>query len=78
MDCRRVSVLTKVPIEFGLIAPNHWHQPMWVDEVRAAEGRRQMEQDGIIYGGAYRVRMMSFVYSLSTLQGVFRTYPPEI
>jgi hypothetical protein len=48
---RRVSVLTSGKVEFGLIPHDHWYQPDWIDEAKATEGRHQMVQDKVIYGG---------------------------
>jgi len=48
---RRVSVLTNSKMEFGQIPRDHWYQPTWIDEEKAKEGRKQMEDDNIIYGG---------------------------
>jgi alpha 1,2-mannosyltransferase len=49
-------VLTDAKMEFGLIPKNHWFQPDWIDEEKAAEGRRKMEADGVIYGGSSILR----------------------
>src|SRR6266545_7154960 len=48
---RRVRVLTDAPIHFGLIPPEHWYQPEWIDENLARLGRLRMMGQGIIYGG---------------------------
>ncbi|KII84909.1 glycosyltransferase family 15 protein [Plicaturopsis crispa FD-325 SS-3] len=55
---KRVSVLTKAPIEFGLIPKEHWEQPSFIDVDRATESRKKMEQDNIIYGGSLSYRNM--------------------
>ncbi|KAG6332510.1 hypothetical protein ID866_6580 [Astraeus odoratus] len=47
----RVSVLSPSLMEFGVIPHDHWYQPSWIDEEKAAASRKQMEADGIIYGG---------------------------
>ena len=54
LDCRfrRVSVLTNSKMEFGLIPHDHWFQPTWIDEEKAKAGRKQMEDEHVIYGGA--------------------------
>ncbi|KAF8077935.1 glycosyltransferase family 15 protein [Lyophyllum atratum] len=49
---RRVSVLTDAPIFFGLIPREQWFQPDWIDESKAADGRRRMMWQGIIYAGS--------------------------
>lgn len=48
---RRVSVLTDAEVSFGVIQPEHWYQPEWVDEERATEGRNKLVAQNIIYGG---------------------------
>ncbi|KAF8212223.1 glycosyltransferase family 15 protein [Mycena galopus ATCC 62051] len=55
---QRVSVLTNAPISFGLIPPEHWVQPEWIDEDRARKGRLQMMSHRIIYGGSVPYRNM--------------------
>ncbi|KAF8345050.1 glycosyltransferase family 15 protein [Amanita rubescens] len=54
----RVSVLTNSKMEFGQIPRDHWYQPTWIDEEKAKEGRKQMEDDNIIYGGSVSYRNM--------------------
>ncbi|KAF8746158.1 hypothetical protein AX14_000201 [Amanita brunnescens Koide BX004] len=54
----RVSELTDARVEFGLIPPEHWHQPSWINETRAADERRQMEAKSVIYGGSVPYRNM--------------------
>lgn len=48
---RRVSVLSSAQMEFGIIPRDHWYAPSWIDEVKAADVRKKMEEDNIIYGG---------------------------
>ncbi|KAF7329042.1 Glycosyltransferase family 15 protein [Mycena kentingensis (nom. inval.)] len=55
---KRVSALTRAPIEFGVIPHDWWYQPDWIDEERAKEGRRKMEEQGIIYAGSVSYRNM--------------------
>ncbi|KAJ3514835.1 hypothetical protein NLJ89_g2142 [Agrocybe chaxingu] len=54
----RVRVLTDAPIEFGLIPPEHWYQPDWIDEEKATKGRSNMMAQGIIYAGSVPYRNM--------------------
>ncbi|KAF9026459.1 alpha-1,2-mannosyltransferase [Hymenopellis radicata] len=54
----RVSVLTSAKMEFGVIPPEHWYQPDWIDEDRAAKARADMVKDGIIYAGSVAYRNM--------------------
>ncbi|KAF5348300.1 hypothetical protein D9756_010537 [Leucocoprinus leucothites] len=49
---RRIRVLTNAKVEFGLIPPEHWYQPDWIDEAKATEGRENMVANNIIYGGS--------------------------
>jgi alpha 1,2-mannosyltransferase len=55
---KRVSVLSSVKMEFGLIPREHWFQPNWIDEAKAKAGRDQMEKENIIYGGSVSYRNM--------------------
>lgn len=48
---RRISVLSAAPMEFGVIPHDHWYAPESIDEEKAANGRKKMEEDNIIYGG---------------------------
>ena len=45
-------------VTFAEIPHDHWFQPDWIDEERAAEGRKKMEEDHIIYGGSKSYRNM--------------------
>ncbi|EAU92099.2 alpha-1,2 mannosyltransferase KTR1 [Coprinopsis cinerea okayama7 len=49
---RRVSVLIKSPVHFGVIPPDVWNQPDWIDEEKAAAGRKKMVEEMIIYGAS--------------------------
>jgi alpha 1,2-mannosyltransferase len=48
---RRVTILSNSKMQFGLIPAHHWHQPDWIDEKKAEEGRNNMVENNIIYGG---------------------------
>jgi len=50
---RRVSELTDATVEFGLIPPDHWHQPDSIDEEKASAARDAMAQNNVIYGGTH-------------------------
>ena len=54
----RVSILSAATMEFGLVPPEHWHQPDWIDEEKATASRNQMMADNIIYGGSVSYRNM--------------------
>jgi len=47
-------MVTYSKVEFGVIPQDHWFQPDWVDEDKASKARKQMEENGVIYGGARR------------------------
>lgn len=49
---RRISNLVSGKIEFGVIPKEDWYQPDWIDENKAAAGRKKMEENNVIYGGA--------------------------
>ncbi|KAH8990426.1 glycosyltransferase family 15 protein [Lactarius hatsudake] len=75
---RRVSILTSGPVYFGKIPDEHWYQPKWINETHAQEGRRKMEDDGVIYGGSVSYRNMcrfnsGFFYRQPLLQN-FKYY----
>lgn len=46
-----MSGIVSGPIQFGLVPPDHWNQPEWIDEDRAAEGRHKLVSANVIYGG---------------------------
>ena len=50
------------PVSFGLIPQEHWYQPDWIDEEKAAAGRAKMVADNVVYGGE-----ISVVRSLGSL-----------
>ncbi|KAF9246499.1 glycosyltransferase family 15 protein [Melanogaster broomeanus] len=53
-----ITVLTDVPVSFGLIPHDHWFQPEWIDEDLAREGRDRLVRQNIIYGGSVSYRNM--------------------
>ncbi|KAF9052644.1 glycosyltransferase family 15 protein [Panaeolus papilionaceus] len=54
----RIQVVTSAPISFGLIPREHWQQPAWIDEERAAEARTHMMNQGIIYAGVVTIYLL--------------------
>jgi alpha 1,2-mannosyltransferase len=48
---RRVSALTNLIVEFGIIPRDHWYQPDWIDENKAAAARDRMVAAKVKYGG---------------------------
>lgn len=62
---RRVSVLSSAQMEFGIIPHDHWYAPPWIDEQKATDARKKMEEDNVIYGGtSYRVGIGSIARPL--------------
>ncbi len=55
-----MSVLTDAPVHFGVIPPEQWYQPEWIDEDLARRGRLRLMEQGVIYGGtAYALLCVS-------------------
>lgn len=48
----RVSNVVSGPVYFGQIPEEHWYQPSWIDQTKADEERKKMEDEGVIYGGS--------------------------
>ncbi|CAK5277300.1 unnamed protein product [Mycena citricolor] len=53
-----VRTLTDSKVEFGLIPHDHWFQPDWIDENKAAAARQDMIEHDVIYGGSVPYRNM--------------------
>lgn len=49
---RRISNVVDGKVEFGLIPHDDWFQPDWIDEDKAAAGRKKLEN--VIYGSESR------------------------
>jgi hypothetical protein len=47
----------------SLIASSVREEPEWIDEDKAAPIRKQMEDDGVIYGGSRSYRRMCRFFS---------------
>ncbi|KAI0030492.1 glycosyl transferase [Vararia minispora EC-137] len=54
----RVGNLIQGEVYFGQIPHDHWYQPDWIDEQRAAAGRKQLVRQKVIYGGSVSYRNM--------------------
>ncbi|KIK55947.1 glycosyltransferase family 15 protein, partial [Collybiopsis luxurians FD-317 M1] len=70
---RRVSVLTHSEIKFGTVPKDHWLQPDWIDEKKAANAKKQMELSRVKYGGCLNYQHMcrfnaGFFYQHELLQ----------
>ncbi|KAI9310602.1 glycosyltransferase family 15 protein [Dichotomocladium elegans] len=50
--------MTNAKTEYGLIPKEHWSFPDWIDVKKAAEERRKMGEQGIIYGDSLSYRHM--------------------
>jgi hypothetical protein len=50
-EIRGATAATNASVSFGLIPREHWFQPNWIDEERAAEGRATMARKGMPYAG---------------------------
>jgi alpha 1,2-mannosyltransferase len=48
---RRTTEITDSKVEYGLIPPDNWYQPAWIDEEKAAKARKDMVAHQVIYGG---------------------------
>ncbi|KXN83452.1 Glycolipid 2-alpha-mannosyltransferase 2 [Leucoagaricus sp. SymC.cos] len=53
-----VRAATNSKVEFGVISPEHWNQPEWIDEQRATAAREKMVEAGVKYGGSVSYRNM--------------------
>ncbi|QLL34761.1 hypothetical protein HG536_0H01360 [Torulaspora globosa] len=54
----KVTEAVSGEIEFGLVPKEHWSYPNFVDQEKAAEERKKMEEEGVIYGGMESYRHM--------------------
>ncbi|KAF8343559.1 glycosyltransferase family 15 protein [Amanita rubescens] len=53
-----ISGLTDAPVQFGVIPPDHWNQPPWIDEDKASAARDEMASKNVMYGGSISYRNM--------------------
>jgi len=67
---RRVKVLTSAQMDFGLISPDHWYQPDWIDEEKATENRNNLVASNVIYGGEHLTLFISILRSNFALGSV--------
>lgn len=72
---RQVAAVTSSNVSFGLIPPDDWNQPDWIDETRAKAGRDALVRQNIIYGGEPLRRGVSRSSSqpMTSQQTVYRT-----
>ncbi|ODV81522.1 glycosyltransferase family 15 protein [Suhomyces tanzawaensis NRRL Y-17324] len=52
------SAIVSGKTKYGLIPKEHWSYPEWIDQDKAAETRKKMKADGIIYGDLESYRHM--------------------
>lgn len=45
-------------VKFGVIPKEHWSYPEWIDQEKAAERRKQMQEEGVFYGDKESYRHM--------------------
>ncbi|KAI0690378.1 glycosyltransferase family 15 protein [Cytidiella melzeri] len=68
-----VKNIASGPVYFDIIPHDHWYQPEWIDEHKAEEGRNNLVNQGVIYGGSVSYRNMcrfnsGFFYRLPVLK----------
>lgn len=59
VGCRQVAAVTGSNVSFGLIPPEDWNQPDWIDEEKAKAGRDALVRQNIIYGGEFLRQVVS-------------------
>jgi alpha 1,2-mannosyltransferase len=50
--------MTKAKVSYGLVGEEHWSYPSWIDQNLAKNKMKQMEAEGVIYGGSESYRHM--------------------
>ncbi|KZT42076.1 glycosyltransferase family 15 protein [Sistotremastrum suecicum HHB10207 ss-3] len=55
---KRTTEVTASKTSYGLIPKEHWVQPEWIDEPKAAKARQKMLENKVIYGGSVPYRNM--------------------
>ncbi|GJN93736.1 hypothetical protein Rhopal_006793-T1 [Rhodotorula paludigena] len=55
---RHTSAIASGPCSYGLVPREHWEEPEWIDESKAAEERKKMADAGVIYGDSRGYRRM--------------------
>lgn len=72
--CRRVEELTDSTVKYGLIPREDWVQPDWIDEEKAADARKAMVKNNVIYGGEFWVQSWNSADAYSIIQAVSRMF----
>ena len=57
----RVLNVISGPVHFGQVPEEHWYQPSWINETKAEEERKKMEEEGVIYGGSLSCGVLLFL-----------------
>ncbi|GAA5843332.1 hypothetical protein JCM11251_007288 [Rhodosporidiobolus azoricus] len=55
---RATSTVAPAACHYGLVPRSEWEEPGWIDETKAAEERKKMEDNKVIYGGSKTYRRM--------------------
>ncbi|CAO3663439.1 hypothetical protein G6F70_008396 [Rhizopus microsporus] len=55
---QKTSYLTKAQVYYGKIEPEQWSYPDFINQTKAAEGRKKLEEMEILYGGSESYRHM--------------------
>ncbi|BGP57933.1 hypothetical protein JCM8202_004634 [Rhodotorula sphaerocarpa] len=55
---RYTSSIASGPCTYGVIPKEHWEEPSWIDEGKAAAARQQMAEQKVIYGDSKPYRRM--------------------
>lgn len=56
---RHTSAIASGPCTYGLVPKEHWEEPAWIDETKAAAARQKMAEDKVIYGDSKVYRCVS-------------------
>lgn len=55
---KRTAILTNANVSYGLIPEDHWKQPSWINEKKAAAARKSMMRQRVLYAGSVEYRNM--------------------
>ncbi|POY70300.1 hypothetical protein BMF94_6699 [Rhodotorula taiwanensis] len=55
---RLTSSIASGPCSYGLVPKEHWEEPAWIDETKAAAARQKMAEEKVIYGDSKVYRRM--------------------
>jgi alpha 1,2-mannosyltransferase len=54
----RIRTMTHAQVQFGVLPKEHWSYPDWISQEKAAETRKQMKADNVLYGASESYRHM--------------------